>query len=85
MDHDTLIGIIVRRTGIRREVHVRVADAPGWSRNVAVFAGEVARLAALGAGGVAEGDFAAVGGVEVGEGGGAVAVGGDGLCVDVVD
>lgn len=50
-----------------------------------MFAGEVARLAALRAGGVAEGDFAAAGGVEVGEGGGAVAVGGDGLLVDMVD
>lgn len=85
MDHNALIGVIVRRAGICREVEVSVADAPGSRGDVAVFAREVAGLAGLGAGGVAEGDFAAVGGVEVGEGGGAVAVGGDGFGVDVVD
>ena len=53
--------------------------------DLAVFAGEVADLAGLGLGGIAGGHFTADVGVEVGEGGGAVSGGGDGLVVDVVD
>lgn len=85
MDNDGFITVIVRRAGVRREIQIRVADAPGIRSDIPMFAGEVTRLAGLGGGGIARGCFAAGGGVEVGEGAGAVAVGGDGFGVDVVD
>ena len=57
----------------------------GRRGDVAVFACKITDLACLGLGGVARGFFAALVGVQVGEGAGAVAVGGNGGVVDVVD
>lgn len=67
------------------EVEVGVLEGAVGGGDVAEFAGEVADLAGLRLGGVAGGLFAALVGVEVGARRGAVAVGGDGLVVDVVD
>jgi len=63
---------------------VNVGDPPGASCDAAELAGQVADLAGRRRGGVADGGFAALGRVEVGAGGGAVAVNDRGG-VDVVD
>ncbi len=66
------------------EVEVGGLEGSG-AGDFAVLACEVADLAGCRFGGVAGGHFAALVGVEMGEGGGAVSGGGDGLVVDVVD
>lgn len=74
-------GVVVRVGGDEGPA----AAVAGRRADAAVLAGQVADLARLRARGVAGGHLAALEGVEVREGPGAVAVGGDGLVVDVVD
>lgn len=64
---------------------VEVGGVEGVGGDLAVLAGEVADLAGLGEELVAGGGFAADEGVEVCEGCGAVAVGGNGEGVEVID
>ena len=70
--------------GRGRDVEVGVAGLEGAAGDVAVLAGEIPDLAGLRVGVVAGGDLTADVGVDVGAGGGAVAVGGDRHGVNVV-
>lgn len=85
MNDDTPIAKERFRALLGGDEQVEVGGLEGRGGDVAVFAGQVAHLACLRLGRVAGGDLAAEEGVEVGEGAGAGAVGGDGLVVDVVD
>ena len=58
---------------------------PAVRRDIAVLPAQIADLAARGIPGVASGLLASIRGIQVLEGGGAVAVGGDGGGVDMVD
>ena len=74
--------------GLGGQVEVKIGGleaGAGFGRHQAVLAAQVADLAGCGVRGFADGGFAADVGVEVGAGCGAVAVGGDGVYVDVVD
>jgi hypothetical protein len=66
------------------EIEIRGLESPR-AGDIAEFAGEVACLAGLGLGWVAGCGFAADEGVEMGEGSGAVARGGNWIDVEVVD
>ena len=59
-------------------------DGPNGCSNVAMLAGEVTGLASLGRHGFTSVQLSAGGGIEMGHGGRAVAIGGDGELVDVV-
>lgn len=86
MDHYRPVSEETSGTRLRGGVEVQVRGLKGsGSGDLAVLAAEVAHLAGLGGGWVTRGLFAADVGVEVGERGGAVSVGGDGLVVDVID
>jgi hypothetical protein len=86
VDDDGAVAEEARGALLGGGVEIEIGGLEGaGSGDVAVFAGEVAHLAGLRCGWVAGGPFAADVRVEMREGGGAVAVGGDGLVVDVVD
>lgn len=74
-----------RRVLLERAVGVDVLCAERVLGDVAVLAAQVADLAGLGLGGIAGGGLAALVRIEVSECGGAVAVGGDGRDVEMVD
>ena len=85
MNDNRLVTEEVRRARRGGEKHVRVADRPSLSGDVAMLAGQIARLARLRYFGLAGMELAALRRVEMGDGGSAVAVGWDGEFVDVVD
>jgi hypothetical protein len=70
---------------LRRRIQVHVLGREGVRGDLAVLAGQVADLAGLGQGGVAGRGLAADERVQMPESLGAVAVGRDRSCVDVVD
>lgn len=85
VNNHTLIAKESRATGISAQERISILRHECRCRNIAMLAREVANLAGGGCADVAWVVLAAVGRVEVAHGGAAVAVGGDGEGVDVVD
>ena len=79
--HETYVGWVC---GIGSQVHVNVLGCELCSSDLAVLSRQVTSLTCLGLGGIACGYLAAVVRVQVGASARAVAIGGDGLGVDVV-
>lgn len=85
VDDDRLVTKVVWRAGVGGEIELGVACDKRSCGNVSVLASQVTGLACLGCSYLAWVVLAAVGGVEVTKGGGAVAIGWDWEVVDVVD
>ena len=85
VEDDAAVADEVADTGGGGGVEVEVGGREGAAGHVAVLACEIADLAGEGGDGVARRNLAALEGIQVPKGTGAVAVGGDGLVVDVVD
>lgn len=85
MDNNRPVAKEARRSLGQRGVRVDVLDAERILHNLAVLATQVTDLACLRLRHIARGIFAALVGVKVGEGFGAVAAGGHGGNVDMVD
>lgn len=84
VDDDGAVADEATQTGQCGCVEVEVLLGQTGAVDGAVLAAEITDLAGLRLGRIAERVFAALVGVEMGEGAGAVAVGGNGLVVDVV-
>ena len=85
MNNNRSIAEETRSTSSCGKVEIEILFLERCGRDIAVFAREITDLTLLGLRDLAWRGFATDGRVKVGEGAGAVAVGGDGLVVDVVD
>ena len=85
MNDNALVTKESRRARIGAQEVIGVVSQERVLHNHAILSGQIANLAAREVGGVARVVLAAVGGVEVADGGAAVAVGGHGELVDVVE